>query len=104
MTRLGYGEEMRRWRVEKHRENDRMHNAGSHDFTEITAGSKAEGLTCLLEGDLDLLTVLNGVLCVEAGISIQTILDGVEVYRMDTRVYPGHCRLLQEGQTHTRWE
>ncbi|KAH3689880.1 uncharacterized protein LOC127863987 isoform X2 [Dreissena polymorpha] len=103
MTRLGYGEMMRRWRVEKYREIGRLVNAlalnnGMND-TFIIAGSKAEGLTCRLESDLDILFVLKDVLCVEADINLLTISDDIDVFRMDTmdtRVYPGHCRLLQE--------
>ncbi|XP_052252687.1 uncharacterized protein LOC127859365 isoform X2 [Dreissena polymorpha] len=48
MNRLGYGEEMRRWRVAKYRERDRLTNAYLSNITLITAGSKAEGLTCFL--------------------------------------------------------
>ncbi|KAH3796922.1 uncharacterized protein LOC127839231 [Dreissena polymorpha] len=96
MTRLGYGEEMRRWRVEKYRETDRLINSLQIGETMITAGSKAEGLTCYNESDHDLLSVANNVLCVEAGINLHTIPGYIEVYRMDTRVYPGHCKLLLE--------
>ncbi|KAH3733759.1 hypothetical protein DPMN_040193 [Dreissena polymorpha] len=109
MTRLGYGEMMRRWRVEKYRENDRLLNARSLNKqrnTIITAGSKAEGLTCFLESDWDVLFVLTDVLCVEADINLLTISDDIDVFRMDTMdtlVYPGHCRLLQERPAvHTR--
>ncbi|KAH3741965.1 hypothetical protein DPMN_048695 [Dreissena polymorpha] len=42
MTRLGYGEEMRRWIVEKYREHDRLINAQPSEVTDITAGSKAD--------------------------------------------------------------
>ncbi|KAH3694496.1 hypothetical protein DPMN_081936 [Dreissena polymorpha] len=104
MTRLGYSEEMRRWRVEKHREKNRLHNARPRDETYITAGSKAEGLTCPLESDFDLLIVLNGVICVDAGINLHTIPDDIDVFRMDTRVYPGHCILLQDRPAHKRWK
>ncbi|KAH3733694.1 hypothetical protein DPMN_040127 [Dreissena polymorpha] len=104
MTRLGYGEMMRRWRIEKYREYDRLLNARSLNkqinvATIITAGSKAEGLTCCLESDWDTLFLLADVLCVEADINLLTISDDIDVFRMDTmdtRVYPGHCRLLQE--------
>ncbi|KAH3733735.1 hypothetical protein DPMN_040169 [Dreissena polymorpha] len=109
MTRLGYGEEVRRWRVEKWREFDRLMNAYdrlvharsliTNINATITAGSKAEGLTCIYENDWDVLLVLGDVLCVEADINLLTISDNIDVYRMDTmdtRVYPGHCRLLQE--------
>ncbi|KAH3733135.1 hypothetical protein DPMN_039560 [Dreissena polymorpha] len=105
MTRLGYGEEMRRWRVEKYREFDRLADTRSKsDAILITAGSKAEGLTCHLESDKDMLHVLKGVLCVEAGINLHTIQNDLDVFRMDTRVYPGHCRLLQERPAHIRFE
>ncbi|KAH3733836.1 uncharacterized protein LOC127851216 [Dreissena polymorpha] len=106
MTRLGYGEMMRRWRVKKYREYNRLVNApylkkqgNAATYMYITAGSKAEGLTCYLESDWDQLWVLTNVLCVEADINLLTISDDIDVFRMDTmdtRVYPGHCRLLQE--------
>ncbi|XP_052238889.1 uncharacterized protein LOC127850131 isoform X4 [Dreissena polymorpha] len=96
MTRLGYGEEIRRWRVEKYRGLDRLRNKRSTDVISITAGSKAEGLTGYFESDKDTLYILKHVLCVEAGTNLDTIPDDIDVFRMDTREYPGHCILLQE--------
>ncbi|KAH3733579.1 uncharacterized protein LOC127850131 isoform X1 [Dreissena polymorpha] len=104
MTRLGYGEEIRRWRVEKYRKKDRLWNKILTDCMNkiltdcivITAGSKAEGLTSFFESDMDMLFILKHVLCVEAGTNLDTIPDDIDVFRMDTRVYPGHCILLQE--------
>ncbi|XP_052220691.1 uncharacterized protein LOC127837546 isoform X2 [Dreissena polymorpha] len=106
MTRLGYGEEMRRWRVAKYRECDRLINAylSNELVTIITAGSKAEGLTCFLESDRDNLYLLKNVICLEAGINLYSIPDDLQVYRMDTQVYPGHCRLLLERQTSSCYE
>ncbi|KAH3829539.1 hypothetical protein DPMN_131536 [Dreissena polymorpha] len=66
--------------------------------TTKSAGSKGEGLTCYLESDFDYLFLGNGVLCVEAGINLQTIPDDIDLFRMDPRVYPGHCKLLQVRQ------
>ncbi|KAH3798409.1 hypothetical protein DPMN_152008 [Dreissena polymorpha] len=110
MTRLGYGEEIRRWRIAKYCEHDRNINARNRiftiktarhqnaqtcSFTAITAGSKAEGLTRLAESDRDFLIALNGVICVETGINLNTIPDDISVFWMDdTGVYPGHCKLL----------
>ena len=96
MTLLGYGEEIRRRRVENFRECDMLTSAGFSPCTFITAGSKAEELACWNESDLDRLSLLNSVLCVEAGINVQTIPDDMQVYRMDARVYPDHCRMLRE--------
>ncbi|KAH3733597.1 hypothetical protein DPMN_040028 [Dreissena polymorpha] len=117
MTRLGYGKEIRRWRVEKYRESDKLLNATpSHvtrittgskgeglnatpsNVTRITTGSKGEGLTYYFESDFDFLFSFNYVLCVEAGIDIHHIQGDIEEYRMDTRVHAGHCRLLQERE------
>ncbi|KAH3705590.1 hypothetical protein DPMN_080667 [Dreissena polymorpha] len=98
MTRLGYGEEMRRWRVARYRECDRLRNAYLSN-TFITAGSKAEGLTCVYESDRDHLFLLKNVICLEAGINLYSIPHDLQVYRMDTHVYPGHCRLLLERLT-----
>ncbi|KAH3734216.1 hypothetical protein DPMN_040655 [Dreissena polymorpha] len=117
MTLLGYGEEIRRRRIEKFRECDVLWNADSinrHLITVsskaeglmlwnaesinrhlITVGSKAEGLTSWRESDYDHLHVLNKVLCVETGVHLNIIPDDLEVCRMDTRdVYPGHCKIL----------
>ncbi|KAH3734097.1 hypothetical protein DPMN_040537 [Dreissena polymorpha] len=95
MTLLGYGEEIRRRRIEKFRECDMLWNAESINRHLITVGSKAEGLTSLRESDYDQLHVLNKVLCVETGVDINIIPDDIEVCRMDTRdVYPGHCKML----------
>ncbi|KAH3705585.1 hypothetical protein DPMN_080662 [Dreissena polymorpha] len=99
MTRLGYGEEMRRWRVAGYREFDRLINASQSTSTLITAGSKAEGLTCFLESDHDFLFLLKNVICLKAGINLYSIPGDLQVYRMDTHVYPGHCILLLERQT-----
>ncbi|XP_052229565.1 uncharacterized protein LOC127843798 isoform X2 [Dreissena polymorpha] len=101
MNRLGYGDEIRRWRVEKFRQIDRLYNAELSYVTGITAGSKAEGLTGYLESDWDILFVVDDILCVEAGINIHTITGDMDVFRMDTRVYSGHCRLLQEREAST---
>ncbi|KAH3798448.1 uncharacterized protein LOC127839088 [Dreissena polymorpha] len=95
MTRLGYGEEIRRWRIEKYCENDRHLNARPRIIKLQTAGSKAEGLTCLFESDRDFLYTLKGVICVETGINLNTIPDDISVFGIDdTGVYPGHCKLL----------
>ncbi|KAH3734227.1 hypothetical protein DPMN_040666 [Dreissena polymorpha] len=97
MTLLGYGDEIRRRRIEKYREMDRLQNAEPYDVTLITAGSKAEGLTGWLESDRDVLCVMKSAICVESGIDLQTIPEHLDVYKMDTlTVYPGHCRLLHD--------
>ncbi|KAH3850264.1 hypothetical protein DPMN_092672 [Dreissena polymorpha] len=101
MSRLGYGEEIRWRRVEKYRVNDMLFTARANDETVITAGSSAEGLVCVHESDLDRLFVLNNVLCVEDGVDIHTIPTYIEVFRMDTFAYPGHCRMLLERFTFT---
>ncbi|XP_052253273.1 uncharacterized protein LOC127859808 [Dreissena polymorpha] len=86
MTRLGYGEEMRRWRVAGYREFDRLINASQSTSTLITAGSKAEGLTCFLESDHDFLFLLKNVICLKAGINLYSIPGDLQVYRMDTHM------------------
>ncbi|KAH3850392.1 hypothetical protein DPMN_092803 [Dreissena polymorpha] len=106
MNLLGYGEEIRRRRVEKYKKNDMLRKEPSENGTTFTAGSKAEGLTCWLESDHDLLLTLKSVLCVEAGVDLHTIPDDIEVYRMDTRAYPGHCRMFLErcATTHLQFD
>ncbi|KAH3792728.1 uncharacterized protein LOC127838386 isoform X2 [Dreissena polymorpha] len=100
MTRLGYGEEMRKWRVKKYKDLDKLSIGRQKEETIITAGSKAEGLTSYLESDHDMLHLQNFILCVETGISLHTIPEDMDVFRMDTRVYPGHCILLLERLVH----
>ncbi|KAH3850407.1 hypothetical protein DPMN_092818 [Dreissena polymorpha] len=102
MTLLGIGEKIRRRRVKKYRENDMLVNAVSDNVTAITTGSKAEGLTCLNESDCDILFVPNSVLCVEAGVNLHTIPEDIEMFITDTRVYPGHCRMLFKRPSSTR--
>ncbi|KAH3850359.1 hypothetical protein DPMN_092770 [Dreissena polymorpha] len=57
MTLLGYGDGIRRGRFEKNRTWDILINARFVAVTSITAGSKAEGLTCFKESDYDRLFV-----------------------------------------------
>ncbi|KAH3734262.1 hypothetical protein DPMN_040701 [Dreissena polymorpha] len=103
MTYLGYGDEIRRKRILKYRERDSILNSiSAKNASVITAGSKAEGLTCWFESDIDNIFVEKDVLCVEAGVDLHTIPDDIEVYRMDTHVYPGHCRLSLERQAYKR--
>ncbi|KAH3693220.1 hypothetical protein DPMN_192623 [Dreissena polymorpha] len=102
MTRLGYGEEMRRRRIKKYSDHDMNMSERPGSMIPITVGSKGEGLTFNLESDRDFLCVLKHVLCVEAGVVLHTIPDDIEVYRMDTRVYPGHCIMLLERPASTR--
>ncbi|KAH3781387.1 hypothetical protein DPMN_159214 [Dreissena polymorpha] len=101
MTMLGYGEEIRRRRTDKYRDTDMVINSAQSLFTVNTAGSKAEGLTCPLESDVDCLFVLNDVLCVESGTSLRTVQDDKYLLRIDMRAPPGYCKLLQERETQT---
>ncbi|KAH3874329.1 hypothetical protein DPMN_037571 [Dreissena polymorpha] len=97
MTRLGYGE-IRRRRSEKAREFAMSTNIRANEFTTITSGYKAEGLSCIFESDLDTLIVMKRILCVEAGTDLETIPCDTHVFIMRTREYPGHCRLIHERQ------
>ncbi|KAH3693217.1 hypothetical protein DPMN_192619 [Dreissena polymorpha] len=104
MTQLGYGEEIRRMRVEKYRAQDTQVNSIANIFScQTTVGSKAEGLTFSFESDRDHIIVREGVTCLEAGVDLRTIPDDIEVYRMDTSVYPGHCRMLLERPASKRF-
>ncbi|KAH3733678.1 hypothetical protein DPMN_040111 [Dreissena polymorpha] len=53
---------------------------------------------------MDELAVFKGVLCVEAGINLHNIPEDIDVFRMDTRVYQGHCILLQERPANARYD
>ncbi|KAH3693224.1 hypothetical protein DPMN_192627 [Dreissena polymorpha] len=100
MNLLGYGEEIRRRRVEMYREHAMLVNEGSGIITFTIVGSKGEGLSYYLESDF--LIELKSVIGVESGVDLHTIPDNIKVYRMDTCLYPGHCMMLLERPASTR--
>ncbi|KAH3875177.1 hypothetical protein DPMN_038440 [Dreissena polymorpha] len=92
---LGYGSHIRQARVDAYREYDSIITASDPGAgTVITTGSKAEGLTCLFESDLDEMVVLDGVLCLENGVGADTFPRETTVFTFNTGLcYHGHSRL-----------
>ncbi|XP_052258689.1 uncharacterized protein LOC127863309 isoform X2 [Dreissena polymorpha] len=99
MNLLGYGPVIRQKRIEALNEWDRLWNAHCFDgvASSITAGSKAQGLTCVFESDKDMIYVLPNTMCLEYGFDESTIPDHINVFKMNTQsCSAGYCRLLLE--------
>ncbi|XP_052267574.1 uncharacterized protein LOC127869234 isoform X2 [Dreissena polymorpha] len=89
MNSLGYGSHIRKARREVY---DSIGSA--HVFT---TGSKAEGLTNYLESDMDIMTVLQDVMCLENDVSYDILPRKITVFTLNTgECYHGHCRLALE--------
>ncbi|XP_052285002.1 uncharacterized protein LOC127881290 [Dreissena polymorpha] len=96
MDWLGYGPHIRQARSEAYKVHDRLLTALSGgSATWITTGSKAEGLTCYLESDRDIICVNNNLICIEEGVDSSNILKETTILRACSRIsYPGHYILL----------
>ncbi|KAH3819539.1 hypothetical protein DPMN_121277 [Dreissena polymorpha] len=96
MDWLGYGPHIRQARSEAYKVHDRLLTALSGgSATWITTGSKAEGLTCYLESDRDIICVNNNLICIEEGVDSSNILKETTILRACNRIsYPGHYILL----------
>ncbi|KAH3819535.1 uncharacterized protein LOC127881289 [Dreissena polymorpha] len=98
MDFMGYGPHIRQARRDAYKTVDRLMTAlmcGS--ATCFTTGSKAEGLTCFLESDIDVMCVDNNVICIEEGVDSSNILKETTILRAcSQKSYPGHCILLLE--------
>ncbi|KAH3875836.1 hypothetical protein DPMN_039116 [Dreissena polymorpha] len=65
--------------------------------TFLVTGSKAEGLSCFLESDIDIMVVHNSVICIEDGVNAHNFPREITVFRSYSRMtYSGHCRLILE--------
>ncbi|KAH3874510.1 hypothetical protein DPMN_037755 [Dreissena polymorpha] len=64
MNSLGYGSYIRQARGDAYREHDRIRSAND-SLTQITTGSKAEGVTSGYESDRDIMLVPQYVMCLE---------------------------------------
>ncbi|KAH3874553.1 hypothetical protein DPMN_037799 [Dreissena polymorpha] len=98
MNLLGYGPEIRHKRIEERNKSDMLFNAYQRVYVEplfITAGSKAEGLTCRYENDTDLIFVMPNTLLLEDGVHESTIPDHINVLKMNMQsCSAGYCRPL----------
>ncbi|KAH3875288.1 hypothetical protein DPMN_038551 [Dreissena polymorpha] len=95
MNCLGYGPHIRQARRDAYRENDRLMNArGNGNTTRITTGSKSEGLTGLYESDVDMIYVVEGIMCLENGVDSDKLPRETTVFTLNTGLcYHGHSRL-----------
>ncbi|KAH3875272.1 hypothetical protein DPMN_038535 [Dreissena polymorpha] len=95
MNCLGYGPPIRQARRDAYREHDRLMNAREHsNIMLITTGSKAEGLTGVYESDVDIMYVLEGIMCLENGVDSDKLPRETTVFTLNTGVcYHGHSRL-----------
>ncbi|KAH3708745.1 uncharacterized protein LOC127857997 isoform X2 [Dreissena polymorpha] len=98
MNVLGYEPHIRQARIEAYKASDRHYTAKARGrLTWITTGSKAEGLTSLLESDTDKLIVTESVICLEDGVDSSSVPVEKTIFRSCSRIsYSGHCRLLLE--------
>lgn len=110
---LGSSQSMIRYRRENYKNfsssNDwsMTFDIGSFEMTRIVVGSKGEGLTSVYESDVDLMYLIQDIVCVDcsAEISAKMKKDAL-IFAMDTdNCYPGYCRLklssVREGEKHS---
>ncbi|KAH3875185.1 uncharacterized protein LOC127869366 [Dreissena polymorpha] len=94
MNCLGYGPHIRQARRDAYRERDRLQNARRTGTTLITTGSKSEGLTGVYESDVDMMHVVEGIMCLENGVDSDKLPRETTVFTLNTGVcYHGHSRL-----------
>ncbi|KAH3865493.1 hypothetical protein DPMN_028532 [Dreissena polymorpha] len=98
MNWLGYGPEIRQARIDAYREICRLMTALCRGaITLIITGSKAEGLSRLYESDMDIMVVMNRVICLEDGVNANNFPSEMTMLRSYSLMsYAGHCRLLLE--------
>ncbi|XP_052232348.1 uncharacterized protein LOC127845462 isoform X1 [Dreissena polymorpha] len=96
MTWLGFGPHIRKARRDFYMENNMLLNAQHLGKVKmITTGSKAEGLTCLYESDVDNMYVKEDVMCLEDGLSGDMLPKETTLFTLNTgSCYHGHCWLL----------
>ncbi|KAH3874570.1 uncharacterized protein LOC127869249 [Dreissena polymorpha] len=99
MDLLGYGPAIRQKRKDVYQWRDRLYNRYFNNFIDydpmVTAGSKAEGLTCVYESDIDVIHVLPYTVCLEDGFNESTIPDHFIVLMMNTQgCNSGYCKPL----------
>ncbi|KAH3819538.1 hypothetical protein DPMN_121276 [Dreissena polymorpha] len=98
MKFLGYWTQIRQGRREAYNALARLTTAQTcGNAMWITTSSKAEGLTCFMESDRNLILVTNDIICSEDGVDSSIIPAKVNILRSRSRMsYPGHCKLLLE--------
>ncbi|KAH3788695.1 hypothetical protein DPMN_166843 [Dreissena polymorpha] len=94
MDILGYGPDIRKKRKDHYKEWDELH-VYHGEIILITAGSKAEGLTCACESDRDAILVLPNTVCLEDGVDKSIIPGHMNLFEMNIQsCNAGYCRLL----------
>ncbi|KAH3788521.1 hypothetical protein DPMN_166666 [Dreissena polymorpha] len=101
MNWLGYGPCIRKARTDGYKESDRRMTAGAFGILRcVTTGSKAEGLTSVLESDIDVMVIVSGFVCTEDGVNYSSLPNEIAVFKIYTDIcYHGHCRLLLERRS-----
>ena len=98
MGMLGYDPVMRYKRQAAYRKMDELRNKADSQFTEVTVGSKGEGLTSVYESDTDILLIPNNVLILDVNDEQASVPPTVKVLRMDYNAcHPGHTLLKITG-------
>ncbi|XP_052221144.1 uncharacterized protein LOC127837794 [Dreissena polymorpha] len=97
MNILGYGPHIRKARSDAYMAYGRNITMQTCS-TCFTTGSKAEGLTRIMESDLDLMCVpTKHDICLEEGVDSSNVPWEKNIFRSCSRLsYPGHCRLFLE--------
>ncbi|KAH3868833.1 hypothetical protein DPMN_031987 [Dreissena polymorpha] len=96
MDLLGNGPHVRQARRDAYREEDSLRTRRDRfkGFTNITTGSKGEGLTCCFKSDSDVMRVIDNVMCVEDGVNCNNISREITFMILNFRYYyHGHCKL-----------
>ncbi|KAH3788688.1 uncharacterized protein LOC127842251 isoform X1 [Dreissena polymorpha] len=94
MDILGYGPDIRKKRKEIYKEWDEL-QVYHGEIILITAGSKAEGLTCAVESDRDSILVMPNAVCLEDGVDKSIIPGHMNLFEMNIQsCNAGYCRLL----------
>ncbi|KAH3865738.1 hypothetical protein DPMN_028781 [Dreissena polymorpha] len=108
LSLLGYGLEIIQARRDAYREHGKLFGKLVTAWesipptfiitgTIIITGSKAEGLSSILESDRDHMIILNRVICLEDDVNSRAFPGEITVLRsLSHRSYHGHCRLLLE--------
>ncbi|KAH3864921.1 hypothetical protein DPMN_027954 [Dreissena polymorpha] len=96
MSILGYGPEIRQKRRDLYKERDRLFNTWNSELLVfITAGSKAEELTCSYESDTDIIFVSPYVMCMENSFDHTNIPCHFTILEMNFQnTSAGYCRVL----------
>lgn len=103
----GYSPLQRQIRQNYYKKMDTLKNSQDPQHTQITVGSKGEGLTSIYESDTDILIIPNNVVVVDDLKAKGDYPRDIKVLQMNNRLsYPGHCLLLLtgEGPRADEWE